>query len=65
LLQLRSCTTSVVDTLMEHDPVARIHFCNWFLQSLHDGQVDPQLVFLSNEVWFSLHGEVNSQNSRY
>jgi hypothetical protein len=45
LLQLRPCKTSVVDALKEHDPVARIHFCNWFLQSVYDGEVDPQLVF--------------------
>jgi hypothetical protein len=42
-----------------------VYFCNWFLQSVHDGEVDPQLVFFSGEAWFSIHGEVNSQNNRY
>jgi hypothetical protein len=51
--------------LKEHDPVARINFCYWFLQSIHDGEVDPQLVFFSDETWFSLCGEVNSQNNRF
>jgi hypothetical protein len=55
----------VADALKEHDLVARIHFCNWFLQSVYDGEVDPQFVFFSSEAWFSLHGEVNSQNSWY
>jgi hypothetical protein len=51
--------------LKEHDPVARIHLCNWFLQAVHDGEVDPQFVFFSDEAWFSLRGEVNSRNNRY
>jgi hypothetical protein len=36
--------TTVVHALKEHDPVARIHFCNWFLCFVHDAQVDSQLV---------------------
>jgi hypothetical protein len=51
--------------LKEHDPVARIHFCNWFLQSVYDGEVDSQLVFFSSEAKFSLHGGVNYQNSHW
>jgi hypothetical protein len=54
LLQLWSCKTLIVHALKEHDPVARIHFCNWFLRSVYDGEVDPQLVFFLNEAWFSL-----------
>jgi len=27
--------------------------------------LDPQLVFLSEEVWFDLHGRVNSKNNLY
>jgi hypothetical protein len=30
-----------------------------------EGGVDTQLVLFSDEAWFSLCGEVNSQNSRY
>jgi hypothetical protein len=41
LLKLRPYNTTVVHALKEHDPVARIHFYNWFLQSVHDGVVDP------------------------
>jgi hypothetical protein len=65
LLKLRPYKTKVVYALKEHDPVARIHFYNWFLQSVHDGEVDPQLVFFSDEAWFSLRGHVNSQNNRH
>jgi hypothetical protein len=51
--------------LKEHNPVVRINFCNWFHRSVHDGEVDPQLVFFSDEAWFSLCGEVISQNNQY
>jgi len=37
LLLLRPCKTLVVDGLQEYDPVAKIHFCNWFRQSVYDG----------------------------
>jgi hypothetical protein len=60
-----TCKETVAHALKEHDPVARIHFCNWYLQSVRDGEVDPHLVFFSSEAWFSLREEANSQNSRY
>jgi hypothetical protein len=46
----------VIHAFKEHDPVARINFCNWFLQSVHDEEVDPQLVSFLDEAWFSLCG---------
>jgi hypothetical protein len=54
----------VVHALKEHDPIARmhVHVCNWFLQSVYEGEVDTQLLFFCHETWFSLRGEVNSQN---
>jgi len=48
--------------LKERDPVARLYFCNLFLQSLQDGEVEPHFVVFSYEPWFLLNGEVNSQN---
>jgi hypothetical protein len=44
LLWLQSYKTMAVHALKEYDLVDRIHFC-WFLQSVHVGQVDPQLAF--------------------
>jgi hypothetical protein len=38
--------TTVVHVLKEYDQIARRHFCNGFLLSVHDGEVDPQLVLL-------------------
>jgi hypothetical protein len=49
LSQLGPQNKTVVFTLKEHDPAARIHFLNWFLQPYAQ-----LLVFLSDEAWFSL-----------
>jgi len=50
--------------LKEHVLVARIHFCSELLQSVHD-EAEPDAEFFSYKVWFSLGGQVNSQNSQY
>jgi hypothetical protein len=47
----------------EHEPIARIRFCNQIRESVHDAEVDPH--FFSDEACFSLPGEVNSQNNQY
>jgi hypothetical protein len=39
-------------------------FCNWLLRNVHDGIIDPDLFFLSDEAWFHVSGNVNAQNSR-
>jgi len=45
--------TSLIDALKEFNPVAEIQLCNWSLQSVYDGTVDPHLVFSSNEACFA------------
>jgi hypothetical protein len=35
-------------------PANRINFCNWFLQSVHDGEIDPHWTSFSDEAWFHL-----------
>ena len=40
VLHLRSYETKVVHALKQHGPAARIYFCNCFLQSVHDSEVD-------------------------
>jgi hypothetical protein len=45
LLKLRPCKVTAVHSLQPRDPASRIHFCNWFLQSVHGGEVDPHLIF--------------------
>jgi hypothetical protein len=48
-----------------HNPASRVHFCNWFLQSVVKGEIDLRLTFFSEEAWFHLQGYVNMQNNRY
>jgi hypothetical protein len=63
LLKEQPYKTTIVHALKEHDLVVNINFSDWFLRSINDGEVDPQLVFLFDEAWFSLRREVNSQNN--
>jgi hypothetical protein len=41
LLELWLCKVTVVHALQPCDLTSRINFSNWFLQSVHDGEVDP------------------------
>jgi hypothetical protein len=43
----------------------RARFCNWFINHVHDGLLDPKLTFFTDEANFNLSGYVNSQNNRY
>jgi hypothetical protein len=56
---------SLVQKLNLADTVARINFCRWTLQCVHDGSVDATLLFVSDDAWFHLSGFVNAQNSRH
>jgi hypothetical protein len=50
---------SLVQKLNPADAVARINFCRWTLQCVHDGILDPTLLFMSDEAWFHLRGFMN------
>jgi hypothetical protein len=43
----------------------RVRFCNWFINHVHDGLLDPKLTFFTDEANFNLSGYVNSQNNKY
>jgi hypothetical protein len=45
LLKLRQYKATVVHVLQPCVPASRINFYNWFLQSVHDGEVGPHLTF--------------------
>lgn len=64
-LKLRPYKISVVQELRPADPRLRIDFCQWYLQSIHDGLVDTNFFFFTDEAWFHLNGYVNTQNNRY
>jgi hypothetical protein len=40
-------------------------FAVWFLESVVEGEIDPQLTFFSDEAWFHLQGYINTQNILY
>jgi hypothetical protein len=46
LLKLQPYKTTVVQRLTNPDSGAKIRFCNWLLGSVHDGTVNPELLFL-------------------
>jgi hypothetical protein len=54
-----------VQVIEECDYGRRMHFCNWFLQAVHDGVLDPKLTFFTDEAWFHLSGYINAQNNGY
>jgi hypothetical protein len=56
LLKLRHYETTVTHTLQPQNPASRVHFCSWFLQSVFEGETDPQLTFFSDEALFHLQG---------
>jgi hypothetical protein len=65
LLKLRPYKTTVIHALQPCNSASRVRFCSWFLQSVIEGEIDPQLTFFSNETWFHLQGYKNTQNNHY
>jgi hypothetical protein len=61
-LKFHPYKVSLVQKLNPADPVARINFCCWTLQCVHDGIVNPMLLFMSDEAWFHLSGHWDTKN---
>jgi hypothetical protein len=55
-LKFHPCKVPMVQKLNPADPVVRINLYRWTLQCVHDGIVDPTLLFMSDEAWFHLSG---------
>jgi hypothetical protein len=49
LLKLRPCKATVVHVLQPRDLGSRINLFNWFLQSVHDGEIDHHWTFFSDD----------------
>jgi hypothetical protein len=58
------CDKKEQSKLKQPDYAARNRFCKWLLQNVHDGIVDPQLVFMTDEAWFHVSDHVSAQNIR-
>ena len=65
LLKLKLYKITIVQRFLSADTAQKLHYCMWFLTSVHDEIVDLNLVFYSDEPWFHLNRYGNSQNSRY
>jgi hypothetical protein len=65
LPKLRPYKTTVIHALKPRDSASRTRFCSWFLQSVVEGEIDPQLTIFSDEARFHLQGYINTQNNRY
>jgi hypothetical protein len=65
LLKLRPYKLKAIHALQPRDPVGRVHFCSWFLQSVVEDEIVPQLTFFSDEAWFPLQRYINTQNNPY
>jgi hypothetical protein len=63
-LHLRKYKITQVQVTEECNNRRRMHFCNWFLQAVHDGVLDPKLTFFTDEAWFHLSGYINAQCSK-
>jgi hypothetical protein len=64
-LHLRPYEITQVQVTEECDYGRRTHICNWFLQAVHDGVLDPKLTFFTDEAWFHQSGYNDAQNNRY
>jgi hypothetical protein len=51
----------VVHELEKPCSAPRIPFVNWLLQNVHEGVLDPRLLFIYNEAWFYF-SDGNTQN---
>jgi hypothetical protein len=51
LRKLRTHKTTVIHAFQPRDSASKVHFCSWFLQSVVEGEIDPQLIFFSDETW--------------
>jgi hypothetical protein len=48
-IKFRPYRVRVLHELKTVDAPQRIRFCNWMLKNMHDGLVDPQLLFITDE----------------
>jgi hypothetical protein len=65
LLKLKPYKPTVIHALQPCNPARRVHFCSWFLQSVVEGEISPQLTSISDEAWFHMQGYINMLNICY
>jgi len=55
----------IVHGLDEEDEAVRLDFCQWGVEAIENGILDPSDICFSDEAIFSLNGHVNRHNCRY
>ncbi|PSN57856.1 hypothetical protein C0J52_05652, partial [Blattella germanica] len=73
LLKFKPYKIGRVHKRFETDYKQRLRFCNWYLQSMNDERLDPQMLFCTdeascsffNETAFNLHGHLITHDNRY
>ncbi|KAJ4444607.1 hypothetical protein ANN_06403 [Periplaneta americana] len=60
----KNTKTRVYQAVLE-SILLQVNYCNWFVQSVHNGDVEPLLTFFTDEAWFHLYGHISTQNNRY
>jgi hypothetical protein len=56
LLHIRPHIITVVPEIKPVDYEKRLRFCNWVINHLHDGLIEPKLTFFTDEANFNLSG---------
>jgi hypothetical protein len=65
LRRLRHYKTTLVHALQPHDQASRVHFSSCFLQFVGKDEIDPQLIYFSDEESFHFRRYKNKQNNHY
>jgi hypothetical protein len=56
LLKRRPYKTTVIHALEPHDSASKVRFSSWFLQSVVEDEIEPQLTLFYDEAWVHLQG---------
>jgi hypothetical protein len=62
LFDLKPYKPTLVEKLYEIHSSARMQFCNWSSEAVCVGEVDPLLIYFSDEVQFHFSGHINNQH---
>jgi hypothetical protein len=62
LFHLKPYKPTLVEKLYKIHSAARMQFCNWSSEAVCVGEVDPLLIYFSDEVQFHFSGHINNQH---
>lgn len=65
LLHSKTYKFTIVQNLLEAGHALRTRFCNWFFVAVCSGEVNPLLIYFTEQAWLHLNGHINTRNSRH